>query len=260
MQDSKPGRSRYRDWIEHAPDMIWAVDSGGAQLYLSERRLRNDHGLYQAGSLLRSGANRSSCEPRRPIGAIRDPDRGQERRRGRSGSEKRAAGGARSQRRSGGDRPRRHCAATRGSAAGHFEFLFSKLPHAHVGFRSGDLAVPGGKRRRSRAAVRLHARGIHGHVLSPIYGPSGDSARFLTFLEQLPAEGHGRAGHWRHLAKGGRIFDAEVFWRLVEYDGRKAILSTIHDITERKMLEEQPAAGAQAGSGGPAGWRNCARF
>src|SRR5260370_26666151 len=41
------------------------------------------------------------------------------------------------------------------------------------------------------------------------------------------------------LAKNGRIFDTEVFWRSLNFGGRDAVLAVITDITERKALEEQ---------------------
>jgi two-component system, cell cycle sensor histidine kinase and response regulator CckA len=69
--------------------------------------------------------------------------------------------------------------------------------------------------------------------------PPGEARRLRNFLRGLPAGDHGDAGHWRHLAKNGRIIDAEVFWRSVNFAGRDAVLSVIEDITERKLLEEQ---------------------
>ena len=69
--------------------------------------------------------------------------------------------------------------------------------------------------------------------------PPGEAERYRNYIRDLQPGGHGDAGHWQHLAKNGRIFDTEVFWRSLNFGGRDAVLAVITDITERKALEEQ---------------------
>ena len=226
--------SRYREWIERAPDMIWAVDPGGAVTFLNdacetitgytrEELLDPERAgvLAPAGLSARyeiriaaKNGDAVDLEVRSaPLGAAG------------------ASGGAVAIAR---DVTARNQAQR---AERHFEYPFSKLPMPMWIFDPGTLRFL----EVNDAAVERYGYTRAEFMAMSIadLGPPGDSPRFLAFLQQLPPESHGCAGHWRHLAKGGRIFDAEVFWRLVEFDGRKAILSTIQDITERKLLEEQ---------------------
>jgi hypothetical protein len=43
----------------------------------------------------------------------------------------------------------------------------------------------------------------------------------------------------RHVTKDGRVLDVEVNGRAVEFGGRRVRLVTVHDVTQRKLLEEQ---------------------
>ncbi|HTQ55026.1 MAG TPA: ATP-binding protein [Bryobacteraceae bacterium] len=46
-------------------------------------------------------------------------------------------------------------------------------------------------------------------------------------------------GQWRHRLKDGRIIDVEVDSHTISYGGRSAVLSVLHDVTERNQLEER---------------------
>jgi two-component system cell cycle sensor histidine kinase/response regulator CckA len=241
--------SRYRDWIEHAPDMIWVVDSNGDVSFLN-KACENVTGHTKRELLDREPAGGDAPESlttaRDALTSLREdgPSARYEIRivdKGGAAVDLEV-----------GCAPLGPAAARAGSlaiardvtarnqaqrAARNFEFLFSKAPMPMWVFDLGTLQCLD----VNEAAVERYGytRAEFMDMSIADLRPPGDSARFLSFLEQLPPEGHGNAGHWRHMAKGGRIFDAEVFWRLVEFDGKKAIFSMIQDITERRLLEEQ---------------------
>jgi two-component system, cell cycle sensor histidine kinase and response regulator CckA len=47
------------------------------------------------------------------------------------------------------------------------------------------------------------------------------------------------ASIWRHRAKGNRVIEVEMAVHEIQYDGRKAGLAVLMDVTERRRLEEQ---------------------
>jgi PAS domain S-box-containing protein len=53
------------------------------------------------------------------------------------------------------------------------------------------------------------------------------------------ARGLALSGQWRHRLKDGRLIDVEVASHTISYGGRRAVLSVLQDITQRKQLEEQ---------------------
>jgi PAS domain S-box-containing protein len=46
------------------------------------------------------------------------------------------------------------------------------------------------------------------------------------------------SGQWKHKRKDGRVIDAEITSHTLDYNGRKAVLVTAQDITERKQAED----------------------
>ncbi len=46
------------------------------------------------------------------------------------------------------------------------------------------------------------------------------------------------SGEWKHQLKNGRVIDVEITSHTLEYNGRKAVLVTTQDITERKQAEK----------------------
>jgi PAS domain S-box-containing protein len=90
--------------------------------------------------------------------------------------------------------------------AENFEYLFSNHP-CRCGFRPQTLQFL----EVNQAAVDKYgySRGIPGDVLGRSANTRRDAS--LTGLPPpVPPGGHGDAGHWRHLAKNGRIIDAQV--------------------------------------------------
>ena len=86
-----------------------------------------------------------------------------------------------------------------------------------------------------------------------LYGYSAEefAAMRLTELhspddvERLLAERSGerppfhRAGIWRHRRKDDTIIEVEVHSRVLEFDGRVAVLAVMHDLSEQRRLEHQ---------------------
>jgi hypothetical protein len=67
--------------------------------------------------------------------------------------------------------------------------------------------------------------------------PPEDVARLKDSVAR--ASGLASSGHWRHRLKDGRWIDVEVASHTIAYAGRPAVLSVLHDVTERNRLEEQ---------------------
>ena len=257
IDDRNESDSPYRGWIEKAADMIWVVDPSGAVIFLNEaceritgytRQELSDRGpagvVATEGALEGLQSVRGALSRRRGSGL---PARYEMRIVCKSGTaidlEVESAPLGPDGERSGvlasarAVTGRNQAQRAMRQSARNFEFLFSKLPMPMWVFDAETLQFL----EVNEAAVERY-----GYTREEFLAMSvadlrlpGDSARLLAYLEQLPPEGHGSAGHWRHLAKGGRIFDTEVFWRLVEFEGRRAILAIIEDITERKLLEER---------------------
>ena len=59
-------------------------------------------------------------------------------------------------------------------------------------------------------------------------------------LKQTVAQSNGLTvpAQWRHRLKDGRMIDVEVASHTISYGGRQAVLSVLHDVTERNQLEE----------------------
>lgn len=63
-----------------------------------------------------------------------------------------------------------------------------------------------------------------------------ESERLHQYL-QLSPPAKGCAGKWKHLAKDGRVIDAEVYYHALSYDGQPAHLAIAQDVTEQIRLE-----------------------
>jgi PAS domain S-box-containing protein len=48
-----------------------------------------------------------------------------------------------------------------------------------------------------------------------------------------------RAGRWRHRLKSGRVIDVEITSHPLTFNGRRAALVMVQDVTERRSLEAQ---------------------
>ncbi len=59
-------------------------------------------------------------------------------------------------------------------------------------------------------------------------------------LKETVAESSGLVvpAQWRHRLKDGRLIDVEVASHTISYGGRPAVLSVLHDVTQRNQLEE----------------------
>ncbi len=68
-------------------------------------------------------------------------------------------------------------------------------------------------------------------------------AEFLEMgIEDIRAKdgsGPDRAGMWRHKTRGGGLIDVEITSHTLDFDGRKAEIVLVHDITERKRTESE---------------------
>ena len=69
--------------------------------------------------------------------------------------------------------------------------------------------------------------------------PPEDLAKFLRVLNERRRSRASYAGEWRHLKRDGSIFHVGVTVSAINYDGRRARLVLVNDITERKRAEQQ---------------------
>ncbi|HYW31973.1 MAG TPA: ATP-binding protein [Gemmatimonas sp.] len=79
--------------------------------------------------------------------------------------------------------------------------------------------------------------------------PPEDIPRMLAHAHALHPEGQSH-GVFRHRVKSGAIIEVEVFLRDVPYEGRRAVIAVVQDVTERRRaehaLEEASRAAAAA--------------
>ena len=66
--------------------------------------------------------------------------------------------------------------------------------------------------------------------------PPEDGSRVLKAVQNACPEVRS-AGEWRHRLKDGRIIDVEIFDDELDFRGRKAVLASAQDITERRQAE-----------------------
>ncbi len=66
--------------------------------------------------------------------------------------------------------------------------------------------------------------------------PPEDVARLKETVAQ--SSGLARPAQWRHRLKDGRMIEVEVASHTISYAGRPAVLSVLHDVTQRNQLED----------------------
>ncbi len=72
------------------------------------------------------------------------------------------------------------------------------------------------------------------------YRPQEDWADVKDFTQKLLKGGQNRANrNWRHLKKNGELLYMDITSHLIDYDGRKAVLSLAKDITNQILAEKQ---------------------
>ncbi|MEW6612553.1 MAG: PAS domain-containing sensor histidine kinase [Pseudomonadota bacterium] len=86
-----------------------------------------------------------------------------------------------------------------------------------------------------------------------LYGYSRDEFLGMTIADIRPAEdvprllahlvdsetGLYRAGEWRHRCRDGRLIDVEITSHILDFQGHRAALVTIEDVTARKQAERE---------------------
>jgi PAS domain S-box-containing protein len=77
-----------------------------------------------------------------------------------------------------------------------------------------------------------------GRRVSDVQHPE-DRDRAASRIRELFMGGSERPGQYRLIRKDGTVVTAEVTSRTIEYEGERALLSTMRDLTERMQLEEQ---------------------
>ncbi len=67
-----------------------------------------------------------------------------------------------------------------------------------------------------------------------------DAVAFQDYLRRLTFDPKGAfaAGVWRHRRKDGSLFDADIIWSAIEFEGRAAILALAIDVTQRRLAEQ----------------------
>ncbi|GLC26982.1 PAS domain S-box protein [Roseisolibacter agri] len=66
--------------------------------------------------------------------------------------------------------------------------------------------------------------------------PPEEVPRMLD-LARAPHRAEGSQGVFRHRTKGGELLDVEVFLRDVPYEGRRAVIAVVQDVTERQRAD-----------------------
>lgn len=72
-------------------------------------------------------------------------------------------------------------------------------------------------------------------LLPDLYPPSEKEA-IVALIPQL--QGHAYVGEWHHLRKDGTVVDIVAYSHDIDFEGQKARIAVIHDITERKQMED----------------------
>jgi hypothetical protein len=244
---------RYRDLVEHSRDLIWTVDMSGAVTYLNSAcqsimgytkeelfgKTLTDLVAPENLRASREALTRKwdGAQPRRHEIQILAKDGATVHLEVTSALLERdgAPAGILAIARDTTARKQAQDAVRR--SAEYFEYLFSNHPMPMWVFDAETLRFL----EVNQAAVEQYgySREEFLAMSSDDVRPPEEAQRFRDYLREAGPVGHGDAGHWRHLAKSGRILDAEVFWRSLEFAGKDAVLSVIEDITDRKLLEEQ---------------------
>ena len=71
--------------------------------------------------------------------------------------------------------------------------------------------------------------------------PQQDVRTFVDFLRQVESRGAGlnQRQNWKHKTKAGRVIAVQTSWQSVTFQGRRALIVTIHDRTSQVRAEEE---------------------
>jgi PAS domain S-box-containing protein len=75
------------------------------------------------------------------------------------------------------------------------------------------------------------------HMKATAIRPPEEVETLKDCLRQQAQNSGAFAGQSKHLTKGGRLLDVEINSQMLDYDGRRAVLTIAQDVTERKKLE-----------------------
>ncbi|HZD91896.1 MAG TPA: PAS-domain containing protein, partial [Pseudolabrys sp.] len=68
--------------------------------------------------------------------------------------------------------------------------------------------------------------------------PPEERQRFGEFMQHYQGNYHAET-RWRHQKADGTVFDVDIYARALNYQGRRATIVAVHDITDRRRAEEQ---------------------
>ena len=71
--------------------------------------------------------------------------------------------------------------------------------------------------------------------------PQQDVRTFVEYLRQVESRGAGlnQRQNWKHKTKAGRVIAVQTSWQSVIFNGRRALIATIHDRTSQVRAEEE---------------------
>ena len=71
--------------------------------------------------------------------------------------------------------------------------------------------------------------------------PQQDVRAFVEYLRQVESRGAGlnQRQNWKHKTKAGRVIAVQTSWQSVIFNGRRALIATIHDRTNQVRAEEE---------------------
>lgn len=71
--------------------------------------------------------------------------------------------------------------------------------------------------------------------------PQQDVRAFVEYLRQVESRGAGlnQRQNWKHKTKAGRVIAVQTSWQSVIFNGRRALVATIHDRTSQVRAEEE---------------------
>ena len=71
--------------------------------------------------------------------------------------------------------------------------------------------------------------------------PQQEVRSFVEYLRQVESRGAGlnQKQHWKHKTKAGRVIAVQTSWQSVTFQGRRALIATIHDRTSQLRAEEE---------------------
>lgn len=73
-------------------------------------------------------------------------------------------------------------------------------------------------------------------LLLPDLYPVSEKEAIMALIPHL--QGHAYVGEWHHLRKDGSLVNIVAYSHDIDFEGQKARIAVIHDITERKQMED----------------------